>query len=278
MRFDVKKREQRNISLYSNEDVEIARKFARIMYREFGTFISCLVMFGSAAQRAALQPSHSPRRDIDVLIVLDDVRVRFTRELIETYRIITERAIADTNPERLHVQSMKLTSFWEYMRAGDPLAVNILRSGVALIDTGFFDPLQALLDQGRIRPSDESIWTYFTMAPSSLSRAQQHLLTAMVDLYWAAIDSAHSALMAVGEIPPSPSHVAEMIEKRLVNEGHISRRSARTMEELYNIFKKIIHREIKSVSGRDYDDYRKKAEEFVNEMKAFIENRYREKT
>ena len=266
MKFDVKRNPQKNNSRYLNEDIEIARKFGKLMYREFGKFISGLVLFGSATR-----DNPSPKRDLDILIVLDDVRIKFSQELVETYRIITEKNIARVDPQRLHVQSMKLTAFWEYVRAGDPVAINILRSGIALIDTGFFDPLQALLDQGRIRPSDESIWTYFTMSPASLHRSEQHMLSAMVDLYWAGIDAAHAALMTIGEIPPSPDHVADMLEEKLLRDKHIRKKSAQTMRKLYKTFKQIIHRDIKSVSGKDYDSYRKETEEFVKDMRLFIE-------
>ena len=266
LKFDIKKRKNKNEKRYSQDDLQIARKFAKIMYKEFGRFITNLVVFGSVARG-----SKSPSRDIDILIVLDDVHIKFTKELVETYRIITERAIGATSPKRLHIQSMKLSSFWEYVRAGDPVAINILRHGVALIDTGFFDPLQVLLDQGRIRPSGEAVWTYYTMAPASLHRSQQHLLTAMVDLYWGAVDAAHAALMSAGEIPPSPDHVADMLEKTLVKQGEIKLRSAKIMRELYTLFKKIVHRDIKSVSGKDYDVYLKKAEQFVEDMKLYIE-------
>lgn len=267
MKFDIQKNEQKNLSRYVNQDLELARQFAKVMYKEFGKFISCLVIFGSATQNTP-----SPKRDIDILVVLDDVRIKFTKELVETYRIITERAIAQVEPQRLHVQSMKLSSFWEYVRVGDPVAINILRSGVALIDTGFFDPLQALLDQGRIRPSDESVWTYFTMAPASLHRADQHLLTAVVDLYWGAIDAAHAALMVVGEIPPTPSHIADMINEVLVSKYHLSAHNSKMMAELYKAFKGITHRDIKSVSAKDYERYREMASTFVDDMKTFIEH------
>ncbi len=266
MKFDIKKNEQKNLSRYVSEDIEIARKFAKIMYKELGGFIQCLVLFGSAAQQ-----SKNPKRDIDILVVLDDVRIKFSKELVETYRILTEKAITNVDPQRLHIQSMKLTAFWEYVRAGDAVAINILRSGVALIDTGFFDPLQALLDQGRIRPSDESIFTYLTMSPASMHRSKQHILTAAVDLYWAAIDSAHAALMTLGETPPSPDHISTMIEDKLVRPGHVHRNTAKIMQELYKVFKGIVHRDVKDISGRDYDDLRKKADEFVKEMKAFVE-------
>ncbi|MEK6936716.1 MAG: hypothetical protein AABW58_01455 [Nanoarchaeota archaeon] len=266
MKFEVEKREQRNVEKYYSKDIETARKFARLMYSEFGNFIRGLVLFGSTTKT----PS-SPKKDIDILIILDDVRVKFSRELIETYRIITEKVVANVDPQRLHIQSMKFSSFWEYVRAGDPVAINILRSGVALIDTGFFDPLQVLLEQGRIRPSEESIFTYFTMAPASLNRSQQHLLTATVDLYWAAIDAAHAALMKSGEIPPSPEHVADLLERKLVRDGHINKKYADVMRQLYSLFKKIVHRDIKEISGKEYDHYHELTQAFVKGMQKYIE-------
>ena len=267
MKFQVERKENKNVSKYYSKDIDIARKFARLIYHEFGTFIKALVLFGSTTNSTL-----SLKKDIDILIILDDVKIKFSKELVETYRIITEKVVANVDPQRLHIQSMKFTAFWEYVRAGDPVAINILRSGVALIDTGFFDPLQILLEQGRIRPSEESIYTYFTMASASLNRSQQNILTATVDLYWAAIDSAHAALMKAGEIPPSPEHVADLLERRLVKEGHISKKYADVMRELYILFKRIIHREIKFISGKEYDRYYELTTTFVKGMRKYIES------
>lgn len=266
MKFDVQSKYRKSSQKYFQRDLELARKFAKIMYQEFGTFIRALVLFGSTTMKP-----EAPERDLDILIILDDVKVQFTKELVETYRIITEKAMAATDPKRLHIQSMKFTSFWEYIRAGDPVATNILRSGISLIDTGFFDPLQALLDQGRIRPTAESIYTYFTMAPASLLRSKQHLLTASVDLYWAAIDAAHAALMTLGEIPPTPDHVADLLEKRLVAGKHIKRKYAQIMQTLYKLYKDITHRKIQEISGKDYDRFREMTVDFVTAMKKYIE-------
>ncbi len=268
MEFKVEKKESKNYEKYFSQDIQIARKFAKIMYREFGTFIRSLVLFGST-----ITNPKSPLKDIDILIILDDVRVNFTKDLVQTYRIITEKAIAEVDPKRLHIQSMKFTSFWEYVRAGDPVAINILRHGIALIDTGFFDPLQILLEQGRIRPSEESIYTYFVMAPESLHRSKQHILTAVVDLYWAAIDSAHAALMTAGQIPPSPDHVADLLETTLVKNKHIHKRYSDTMRKLYKTFKQITRREIAYISGKEYDKLKEETELFVDEMKKYIEKK-----
>ncbi|MDO8628630.1 MAG: hypothetical protein Q7R56_02665 [Nanoarchaeota archaeon] len=266
MKFDIPKSDKKNSSRYLADDLEVVRKFARILYKEFGSFLRVVSLFGSSIKNPGQK-----HRDLDVLIIVDDVRYPFSQEIVEAYRLIVASAIKQVDPQRLHVQSMKLTSWWEYVRVGDPVAINVLRYGVAVIDTGFFDPLQALLEQGRIRPTDESIWTYFTLAPASLAKSRENLLTAVVDLYWAAVDAAHAALMVVGEIPPNPAAVAELVELKLAGEGHIKQKHSRMMAELFRVFKGIVHRDIKEVSGKYYDELREKSNEFVTVMKEFIE-------
>jgi uncharacterized protein (UPF0332 family) len=208
-----------------------------------------------------------------ILVILDDVSIILTKEILQTYRVIIEKIMWQIEPNKLHVQSMRWTSFWDYVRAGDPVATNILRYGYALIDTGFFDPLQALLDRGRIRPSQESIYTYYTMAPASLYRSNEHILHAVMDLYWACIDSAHAALMAEGETPPSPDHVADMLDKDLVEKNLTTKRHSNIMRLMYKTFKQIVHKETSNVSGEDYEKLKKQANEFVKEMKKIIERK-----
>lgn len=270
MEFKIEKRERNADIHYPKDEYDTAREFASRLYKEFGPFVKALILFGSATKNKKL----AREADIDILVVIDDVSVNLTRELVQTYRIITEKIITNMKDgRRLHVQSMRFTSYWEYIKAGDPVAINILRYGLALIDTGIFDPMQSLLDNGRIRPTREAVYTYFTMAPEAVSRSKDHILSAMIDLYWASVDSAHAALMCLGEIPPSPEHVADMIEQSMVKKGFIKKKYAKIMRENYTVFKQIVHRNIREVEGRDYDEYKKKTIEFVNEMRKFIEKR-----
>jgi hypothetical protein len=166
---------------------------------------------------------------------------------------------------------MKLTSFWEYMRNGDPIAINMLRDGVPLADVGIFEPLQMLLFQGRIKPTKESIWNYYARAPATLANAQWHVLQACLDLYWAVIDAAHAALMKMGETPPSPGHVADLIEQKLVKPGHVAKRYADAMRFFYELSRKITHREIRDIPGKKFDEYHELAQDFVKAMKKVIE-------
>ncbi len=269
MQFKVEKRPREKPPEFSvpENSFDTARNFSKIVYKEFGDFIKAIVLFGSVAKK-----SNNPK-DIDILIIIDDVKFKFSAELVEAYRLIVEKAVADTDRQRLHIQSMKFSNFWEYMRAGDPVAVNILRYGIALVDTGFIDPLQMLLDQGRIRPSKEAIQTYFAMAPASLGRANNHLLQATVDLYWAVIDASHAALMKYGEVPPSPEHVAELMEKTLIPKRQISRKSVNTIRTMYKVFKSVVNREVNNISSADYERYKKISETFVKEIKKYIEKK-----
>jgi uncharacterized protein (UPF0332 family) len=195
--------------------------------------------------------------------------MRLTPELTQAYRIIVEKISVKVSP-KIHITSMKFTTFWDYMRAGDPIAINILRDGYAILDTGFFDPLQALLSQGRIKPSLETMWAYYNRAPRTLDNSKRKIVDATLDLYWAAIDSAHAALMAVREVPPSPEHVADLLEQKLVKAKKINKKLPWTMRKLYTLSKKITKGQLQEIKGAEYEKLYEETKYFVNELEKFI--------
>lgn len=263
MKFDIKKRKKKNIDKYEKSDVDIAYEFSKRVYKEFGKFIKAIVLFGSAARKK------KRTKDVDILLIIDDITMVLTKELIQSYRIIVEKIVVDVSL-KLHITTLRFTNFWEYVRSGDPVAVNILRDGYALIDTGFFEPLQALLHQGRIRPTPESVWAYFGRAPQTVINSKWHIMQATVDLYWAVIDAAHAALMKMNEVPPSPEHVSDMLDEKLSSKGLIDKKYPRVMRRFYDLMKMITERDIKEITGKQYTEYLKEAEEFVQAMQEFI--------
>lgn len=265
MEFPVKKYQNPNIHKYASQDMSKAYEFSKKLYDEFGQLVKAIVLFGSTSKA----PRRNPGSDIDILVIIDDTEIVLTRELVETYRIIVEKLIIGIS-DKLHITSLKLTTFWEYVRAGDPVGMNILRSGIALLDTGFFEPLRALLIRGRIRPSPEAVWTYFARAPRAMHNAKWHILQGTLDLYWAMIDAAHAALMKLGVTPPSPEHVAEMIEEKLVKDKHVPRKYAHIAQKFYKLQKDITYREIKEISGKQFDAYCKEAQQFIDEMEKIV--------
>jgi len=212
------------------------------------------------------------KHDIDILVIIDDVSIFPSKEFIQTYRIIVQNLVGQIST-RLHVTTFKYTTMWEYVRIGDPIAINILRDGVPIIDSEFFRPLQLLLNQGRIKPSREAVWTYFYKAPNTLQNARFRVVSACVDLYWAVMDSAHAALMTLEEIPPSPEYVGDMLEEKMVKPGLIEAKYVTIARNFYRLSKMIEHRDIKSVGGAEFENYYKEAEDFVGRMKDFIEKR-----
>ncbi|MBI4983038.1 nucleotidyltransferase domain-containing protein [Candidatus Woesearchaeota archaeon] len=267
MEFRIEKRENENIHKYPTEDFNLVNKFAVQLKKELDQFLVSVVLFGSSVRREGTSKS-----DIDVLVITDDATFNITEPMVETYRIIVGNLVARIST-KLHITSMTLTSFWEYTKAGDPVAVNILRDGVPLVDLGFFEPMQKLLKQGRIRPSPESIWRYFGRSPKTLLNSRWHLLQAALDLYWAVIDSAHAALMHHNEIPPTPEHAADMLEKVFVKHKLLEQKYVDTMRKFYRLSKMITHREIKEVKGLEYEKLYLEADEFIRRMKRLIETK-----
>ncbi|MBR9700142.1 hypothetical protein GOV09_06810 [Candidatus Woesearchaeota archaeon] len=260
MEFDIPKRP----TPQKTEQYMIAHRFAKAVHKELGRFLKGVVLFGSSARKTA-----KPHSDIDVLLLVDDVSILMTRDVADAYRMILQKIVANVS-RKLHVVTVRITAFWDYMRNGDPIGINMLRDGISLYDTGFFEPLQLLLKKGKIRPSKESIWNYYMRSPATLSNARWHVMQATVDLYWAVIDAAHAALMSHDAIPPTPEHVADMLDDLLVRKGKLEKKYSRIMKNFYYRAKSVMHREVHSISGKEFDKYLYEAESFVERMKQFI--------
>lgn len=260
MKSKIEKRDIPLLANYPKEDYDTARTFASKVYKEFGTFIRSVVIFGGQSG------AKDSKSDIDILIIIDNVSFFLTAPIIETYRIVVADLARETS-KRLHITTLRFTSFWEYMRAADPIGVNILRTGIALVDTGFFYPMQIMLYEGRIRPSPEAVNAYAARSASVVFNSKMKIMQAVMDLYWGVIDSAHAALMKQHEIPPAPKDIHEHIERKLVKTGLVNKRCPQIIREFYLLSRKILHRDIKEMSGKDWDHLKDKAEFFVNEMK-----------
>ena len=269
MQFKVHTKTHPNIPKYPSTDYDFAKKFAEQLHKELGDFVKAIILFGSTAREE--KPLYG-ERDIDLLIIINDLTLIMSSEVIQSYRVIVENTASKIS-KRLHITTLKMTSFWEYVRIGDPIAINMLRDGVPLYDAGFFEPVQQLLFQGRIRPTKEAIWTYFARAPATVHNADWHILQATLDLYWAVVDSAHAALMKMGEVPPTPGHIAEMIHQKLVKTGHVSQKYSEMMDVFYKLQKKIIHREIQEITGKQFDEYKRQAQDFVKVMQKVVEQK-----
>jgi len=259
------RRKSANQKRVLDKDYDIAYDFAISLYRKFKEVVKSVALFGSVAKGTPYKKS-----DIDIIVVIDDCTVLWDEELIAWYREELARLIAEKNYKKeLHVNTVTLTAFWKEVKEGDPVAINVLRYGIPLVDYGgFFNPLKVLLRRGKIRPTPEAVYISLQRAPMHLSRSKYAILGAIEGLYWAMVDGAHAALMQADHIPPSPEHVYDMLKKVFGKE--LNSKYREWFKEMYIVAHNITHGNIKSVLGKDIDVMREKAEKFVNEMKKLV--------
>lgn len=249
------------------QDYDIAYDFAVKAYKQFKNIIKSIALFGSVSKGTQNKES-----DIDLIIIIDDAYVKWDLELVSWYREELAKLVEkQKHGKRIHINTVTLTTFWERLINGEPVVINVLRYAQPLIDPGdFFSPLKALLINGRIRPTKESINTVIKRAPLHINRSKYNILKAMEDLYWAMVDSAHGALMSARQTPPSPEHIPEMLDSIFVNKGLLETKYVDWFKEMYAIAHHLSAGNIVDVSGKHIQMYRERTEDFVNQMTYLI--------
>jgi len=242
---------------------EIAYDFATKIYAQFGKIIKSIILFGSTAKDAAAEKS-----DIDIIIIIDDCTIQWDAELVAWYREELGKII-QVNPYKksLHINTVRLRTWWNEMMRGEPLIINIIRYGEALIDFGgFFNPLKVLLEEGKITNTPETVYITLSRVPAHMARSKANMINAIEGLYWAMVDSAHSALMAAKQVPPSPEHIPEMLTQEFVSKKMINSKLVKWYEDLYALTHKYFRGELTDVKGKDIDEWETRTDEFVKEM------------
>ena len=260
--------DKKNIpTLQLKSEIKIAMDFATKVYKKFEKSIKSVILFGSTVKQTAVAGS-----DIDIIIILDDVSIKWTQELIAWYREELDK-ILRTNPyqKSIHINTIKLSTWWEDLIKGDPVVINILRYGEAMIDmAGFFEPLKFLLIKGKIKSTPEAVYNCLQRAPTHIARSKASELNSIEGLYWAMVDSAHAALIAANIPPASPEHIPVDLRENFVNTGRLKMKYAVWYRDLLMLHKKISHGEIRDLKGVEIDDWQEKTEEFLDVMARLV--------
>jgi len=246
---------------------DVAMDFAVKAYKIFDKIIKSVVLFGSQVKQTAVSGS-----DIDIVIIVDDAAIKWDQELIAWYRQELDNLLKK-NPYSadLHINTVKLTTWWEDLMRGDPVVLNILRHGEAMLDyAGFFNPLKRLLIEGKIKSTPEAIYTCLKRAPIHLARSRVAELNAIEGLYWAAVDSAHAALIAANVSPPSPEHIPIDLKENFVNSKKLKMKYVIFYRDLLILHKKIAHGQEKNLKGVEIDDWQEKTEDFIEVMAKLV--------
>jgi len=256
-------------TLKLKKESDIAMDFATKVYQKFDKLIKSVVLFGSTTKQTQVTGS-----DIDIIILLDDVTINWDQELIAWYREELEK-IMKANPYQsvLHINTIKLSSWWEDILRGDPVVINMLRYGEAMIDlAGFFNPLKMLLIKGKIKSTPEAIYSALQRAPAHIARSRYAELSSIEGLYWSMVDSAHAALMAANIPPASPEHIAGDLKETFVSAGKLKMKYVVWYHDLLTLHKKIAHGQLKDLKGVEIDAWQDRAEEFLEVMAQLVKD------
>ncbi|MCK9595909.1 nucleotidyltransferase domain-containing protein [Candidatus Pacearchaeota archaeon] len=250
-------------SLQLKSESEIAMDFSTKAYETFNKIIKSVVLFGSSVKQNVVAGS-----DIDIIIILDDVSISWDQELIAWYRQELE-GLLKRNPYQkdLHINTIKLSTWWEDLMRGDPVVLNVLRYGEAMIDFGgFFEPLKFLLLNGKIKSTPEAIYNCLQRAPTHLLRSRAAELNAVEGLYWAMVDSAHAALISAKIPPASPEHIPADLKETFVDKNRLKMKYVIWYRDVFMLHKKISHGELTELKGVEIDMWQERAEEFMKVM------------
>jgi len=261
------KLEKQYPTLQLKDEKEIAFDFAMKVYERFNKLIKSIILFGSSAKGTMQKGS-----DIDIIIIIDDASIKWDDELIAWYREELGKLI-ELNPYKrpLHINTVRLTTWWEELLRGEPVVLNVIRYGEPLVDFGgFFLPLKFLLAEGKIKPTPEAIYTALTRAPRHMARSKASLFNAIEALYWAMTDAAQAAIITAKQIPPSPEYIPAMLKKLFVDKGMLDMKYALWYRDMYIFAHKILHGEIRDIEGKQLDEWRKRTDTFLGEMAKLI--------
>ncbi len=245
------------------EDVAKIYDFTSELVRKFGTFIKAVVVFGSFARKEEKEKS-----DIDILVIVDDSFAPLDRALYAAYQQEMVKLIRAY--PKFHVNTITVSQFWDSARRGDPLIIQVLRDGIALVDLGFFSPLKRLLIAGKIKPTDEAVSAALSRAFFNLNGYVNALNGALNALYWAAVEAAHAGVMKFGRVPGSPWEVARLLRDTLVKRGIIEEEDVKTYERVFELVKKVERGEIDYVKPEELEKLHRGVVKLVTKIDRWV--------
>lgn len=264
-----KKDKKKFPTLKLKKEKDIAMDFATKVFQKFDKMVKSVVLFGSTVKQTQVAGS-----DIDIILLIDDASINWNQELIAWYRTELDKIIrANPYQKSLHINTVKLSTWWEDLIRGDPVVINILRYGEAMIDlAGFFNPLKSLLLKGKIKSTPESIYSALQRAPQHIARSKASELNSIEGIYWAMVDSAHAALIAANMPPASPEHIPIDLKQTFVDNKMLKMKYIVWYKDILMLHKKISHGDVKDIKGVEIDAWQDRAEEFLSVMAQLVKD------
>ncbi|MBR9689522.1 MAG: hypothetical protein GOV01_01320 [Candidatus Altiarchaeota archaeon] len=245
------------------DDIGKIYDFVSIVSKKFGSFIKAVAVFGSFAKKKEKDAS-----DIDIFVIVDDSFAPLDKALYLAFQ--SEMTLISRKYPKFHLNTITISQFWDSTRRGDPLAIQVLRDGIALVDSGFFSPLKRLLIQGKIKPTTEAISATLSRAFFNLNSYGNALLGAANALYWATVEASHAGIMRYGRVPGSPWEISTLLKETLVKDKVITIEDVKIYEEVFALEKGMSKGEVTYVDSKTLEDLHEKVVGFVTKIDSWV--------
>ncbi|PSH01415.1 MAG: hypothetical protein BRC27_02260, partial [Nanohaloarchaea archaeon SW_10_44_10] len=163
-----------------------------------------------------------------------------------------------------------LTEFWDSLRKGEPLAIEAVRNGEPVYDTGIFMPAKRLLQRGKIKATRESVKKRLKMAAAGYKKAEKNMKQSIPHKIEQVMANAGQApIMLVGKNPPPKEKVPETLEEMFVEKEMLEEKYVGIAQELYDFGNKG-EKNSQEVTGEEVEEHLDKADDFVRRMHKLV--------
>ncbi|MFB6166951.1 MAG: nucleotidyltransferase domain-containing protein [Candidatus Nanohaloarchaea archaeon] len=247
--------------------MEAAEEFADKLVDKLGDKVKCVAVWGSVPKG-----EHGYDSDIDTLVILDDTKLQ--KDVPKDARKKIRRKVTDLAKEtddRITIQYFPfLTEFWDSLRKGEPLAIEAVRNGEPVYDTGIFMPAKRLLERGKISATRESVKKRLKMAAGGYKKAEKNFRSSIPHkLEQVMANAGQAPIMLVGKQPPAKENVPETLEEMFVEKDMLEEEYVDIAQELYDFGDKG-EKDPEDVSGEEVEEHLEKADDFVRRMHKLV--------
>lgn len=247
--------------------MEAAEKFADKLKDKLGDKVKVVAVWGSVPKG-----EHGYDSDIDTLVILDDTKLRkdVPKDARKKIRKKVTEAAKDTD-ERLTIQYFPfLTEFWDSLRKGEPLAIEAVRNGEPVYDTGIFMPAKRLVQRGKISGTRETVKKRLKMAAAGYKKAEKNLKQSIPHkLEQVMANAGQAPIMLVGKQPPAKENVPDTLEEMFVEKDMLEEEYIEIAEDLYDFGNKG-EKNSDEVTGEEVEEHLDKADDFVRRMHKLV--------
>jgi predicted nucleotidyltransferase len=246
---------------------ESVEEFSKQLNEKLGDKVKVVAVWGSVPQG-----EHGVESDIDTLVILDDTKLK--KDVPKDAKKKIRRkvtSLADEVDERITIQYFPfLTEFWDSLRKGEPLAIEAVRNGEAVYDTGMFMPAKRLLERGKISGTQESVKKRLKLAATGYKKAEKNMKSSIPHkLEQVMANAGQAPIMLVGKTPPGKEKVPETLEEMFVEKDLLEEEYVEMAQEIYD-FGDTGEKNPEEVTGQALDEHLEKTDEFVRRMHKLV--------